>query len=296
MRELREQSTIYKFGLASLGDVVATSPIVKYAIKNYHKNSDYRVIISKAFRALIPFVPEEKMVNLGENTNEVIPNWPMRNMLFWPKQDSITSNPWHYSHLSDVFSFHLLGHTLSNESSYYTPLEPVNISNFNLPSKFVIIVAEATDLLRSFTPRTIQEIVNFLNTTPYAPVLVGRKQMYPINKAISIIGQTDIPQLASIMGKAACVIGMDTGAIHLAGTTPTNIISGFTTIDPRLRLVRRPKGQQIVIAPDCECRFCLTKSRRFPNTECEFGDILCRQELTSSKFIAPLSLLLSSMQ
>ena len=245
------------------------------------------MLVLKDFRCLFPFVPEDKFLDLNESPN--LPNYYFRSMIIKPKDAIIVVDWGGCSVLGDIYGVNILGKTLPKKLYEYIPLVPVDISDFRLPSKFVIISADYQEHIRSLTEETLQGIVDYLLTTPFTPVLVGKYERYTLRGALDLTGQTSIPQLASILREAACVVGGDSGVIHLAGTTETPIVSGFTSIDPQFRLVQRPKGVQVVLEPD-SCRFCRSYSRIVPphNEWCEFGDKICREELTSEKFISAL--------
>ncbi len=49
---------------------------------------------------------------------------------------------------------------------------------------------------------------------------------------LNLINKTDTLEIAAIMDKATAVIGMDGGLIHVAGFTDTQIVAGYTLVDP----------------------------------------------------------------
>mgnify|MGYP003949934351 CR=1 FL=1 len=70
------------------------------------------------------------------------------------------------------------------------------------------------------------------------------KNMYNIKGNINLINKTTIPELRWMMNnKALCVITMDSGILHVAGTTDCNIIQLGSSIDYRLRAPWRNGSQ-----------------------------------------------------
>jgi len=70
------------------------------------------------------------------------------------------------------------------------------------------------------------------------------KNMYNIRGNINLINKTTIPELRWMMNnKALCVITMDSGVLHVAGTTDCNIIQLGSSIDYKLRAPWRNGNQ-----------------------------------------------------
>ena len=52
-----------------LGDVIAASPVIKYAIENFHKDGKYLVSTVPAYRDMLWFVPDDKFNSIFENAH-----------------------------------------------------------------------------------------------------------------------------------------------------------------------------------------------------------------------------------
>jgi autotransporter strand-loop-strand O-heptosyltransferase len=71
------------------------------------------------------------------------------------------------------------------------------------------------------------------------------KNICNVNGGINLINKTNIPELRWMMNnKALCVITMDSGILHVAGTTDCNIIQLGSSIDYKLRAPWRNGNQE----------------------------------------------------
>jgi hypothetical protein len=293
VRHLKESPTVYGLTLAHLGDILAAVPVVKYALEEYHKEADYLVVTQNKFRPLLPFVPESKFRDL-DNGYFTGKDWATRANFVRPINTAIETLL--KISLSQAASLRLLGRILPPEKYYYIPLAPVDVGNFGLDfSNAVLLVVDSIDSKRLMPIQTLVELVQFLKSKEHTPVLVGSRQAANHNileelGAVSLVGKTSLSELASILSQSKAVVGMDSGIINLAGTTSTPVVAGYTTWDPELRELPRPKGVHLKVVPECECRFCACRSNRSQAAmdNCEFGDLLCLKQLTGAKFIEQL--------
>jgi ADP-heptose:LPS heptosyltransferase len=112
---------------------------------------------------------------------------------------------------------------------------------------------------------------------------------------IDLRNKTSLAQLASIMDKSFAVCGIDSGPIHLAATTETPVICGFTVVSPEYRV---PFGKEKTFFPidaDVECSGCESKwAAAYHNFEnCYFGEPTCISTFTADRFIHHIDLLIN---
>ncbi len=69
------------------------------------------------------------------------------------------------------------------------------------------------------------------------------KDVFDIKGGINLINKTTIPELRWLMNKAFCVITMDSGILHVAGTTDCNIIQLGSSLNHKLRAPWRNGSQ-----------------------------------------------------
>jgi FkbM family methyltransferase len=158
----------------------------------------------------------------------------------------------------DIRQFHALdlGFMLSSEEmSYdYTPNEYLQIEN--LPNEYVCIHVSNTWPSRTYADEKLQKLINELNIKNIPVVLVGKnsseKGFYNIDKktknlslnlGLDLTNKLDLSQCWHVINKSTCFITMDSGLLHLAGTTDTFIVQLGSSIDNKLRAPYRNNSQ-----------------------------------------------------
>lgn len=143
-----------------------------------------------------------------------------------------------------------------------------NIDRFNIPPNNVVVTCGATCKTRTWPEAEVQKTVQGLLDRGITPVILGRSKLHGDYKAefptlntegaINLIDKTSPLEAYQIISQSSCVMGVDNGLIHLAGCTETPIIAGFTNVNPKDRVIVRPRGKTLVITPPAElkCRFC----------------------------------------
>lgn len=187
----------------------------------------------------------------------------------------------------------------------------VDISNFSLPEKYVVICTGYTVGVREFNAKAVNEIVDWLNSKGYTAVFVGQDSTptgakHIINakfnaevnysKGINLINKTSLLQVSKITQGSKAVVGVDCGLLHLAGGTDAPIVAGFTTVRPELRAPIRNNilGHNFYpVVPDSslKCRFCQSDTNFLYDHDyknCIYEDLACIPQLTSTKFIESL--------
>jgi len=302
----------YSVNSTALGDVLAAVPVVKYAIETYHQDCDYRVIASKHFRDLFTFVPNSKFLVLEDDTWRFDKTYSVRRLNDVDKKGGnlcrLTPSKMTLSHYASIG---LLGKILTKENYNYVSLPQVDISKFNTDfSKAVVLIVSYRDINRSIPSDELSKIAAYVHERGLTPVYVGRTEdgawktrapvspFTPPSYGLDLRNQTSILELASIMTKAIAVCGVDSGPIHLAGTTPTTIIAGYTNVDWRYRVPVRTRGRTIVIEPDpMDCRYCSSHwLKDFYNfLNCYYGHNNCVKTLRAKKYINALTSILKDM-
>lgn len=126
----------------------------------------------------------------------------------------------------------------------------------NLPKNYIVIHPSKSWPSRSWERDRWQELIDRLNTIGIPVILIGKdssevgtyliqKPIYDlkIQLGLNLINKINIHQTWHIINKASKIITMDSGILHLAGTTDTHIIQLGSSIDPRLRAPYRNGSQ-----------------------------------------------------
>ena len=295
---------VYCLNSAAVGDLIAAAPSLKYAIENFHKNSDYRVGVHEEFKVFFPFVPEDKFVEVKAEYDK---DYTIRhlNMLgVGGRICKLTPSRMNLTHYSCIG---LLARVLSDDQLKYVPLPKVDISRYNTDfSKCVVIITTFRDKQRTIPASEITKIAEYIQHKGLTPVYVGRTGAISIWKknlaktdfeypgfGLDLRNDTTFLELATIMGQSKAVVGMDGGPIHLAFTTDVPVVCGFTTIAPEFRIPYRGTARTEAVVPSIFCNFCESNwslnSWDFSKCPRNMEAAECVTKMSSSKFIAALN-------
>ena len=191
-------------------------------------------------------------------------------------------------------------------------LPEVDVTKFNIDfSKAVILIVSYRDINRSLPSEEVLKIADFVRSHGLIPVYVGRtingawRERAPVSPfvppdfGIDLRNQTSILELASIMDKSLAVCGVDSGPIHLAGTTKVPILAGYTNVAWYHRIPKRKTGFTVVIEPDpMDCRYCSSIwAKDFYNfLNCFYEHNNCVKTLRAEKYINALKSILGLIE
>lgn len=206
----------------------------------------------------------------------------------------------------------------------YKPGQPGS-ARFDFPlilqEKYVVITTGFTSEVKEFLPQYVNEIVDYIHSKKYGVVFLGQsntptgghhvihgKFRHEINfaKGINLVDKTTLLQAAEVINNASCVVGVDNGLLHVAGTTEVPIVGGFTFITPESKMPYRHNqlGWNFYpVLPDesLSCKFCqvttnLLYGHDYRNClwqgEYDNRRYLCVKQMRPEKFIAHLEKIL----
>ena len=127
----------------------------------------------------------------------------------------------------------------------------------NLPKKYVVVHPTKTWKSRSWSQHNWQQLINSLNQKNISVVAIGKtsselgfwgKTKKPlldikIKNGINLMDKTSLSQTWHIIDKADLIITLDSGILHLAGTTDTHILQIGSSINPKFRAPYRNGSQ-----------------------------------------------------
>lgn len=184
---------------------------------------------------------------------------------------------------------------LSSVTSNLVPLGP-----------YIVLTAGASFENRQMTPDAFNAVKDHIKKKGYTPVILGKTVMgknderkiqvhegYDFTGTVNLINQTpDILEAAKIIDGAEMIVGLDNGLLHLAATTATPIVYGYTIALPEHREPKPLAGQPIVnliLDPSVlSCIGCQSQMRFLFNHEfskCAYNDVLCTKFLTGPLWI-----------
>ncbi len=225
-------------------------------------------------------------------------------------------------HLVDYAFLKLCDENPNITHKNYLRVDPIkDLSWFSLPEKYVVVTTGFTAEVREFAPKHVNMIVQYITQKGYYPVFLGEtstktggrhviegtfKEDIDFSAGLNLVDKTSLLEAASIMDKAAAVVGVDNGLLHLAGCTDVPIVSGFTTVSPE---IRNPIRNNILgwncynVLPDSalDCKFCQQTTnflyghdykKCWYKEKKERGSISCVDQMTADKFIVELEKIL----
>lgn len=235
------------------------------------------------------------------------------------KNEQIARSP--YAHKISNLSAHLVDHGFytmvhtSPEDKYkdYIQLDPIDISKFNLPEKYVVVTTGFTTETRRWREDYINETVDYIISKNYTPVFIGKSNTTTgtnhvitgnfkadYSRGINLIDKTDLFEAHAIMNGATVTIGIDNGLMHLNSMGKAPAIWGFTSVEPRHRLPYKDsvlgKDCYVVKPKDLECFGCQSNwNFADPTVDfkfCPYKDYLCVQQMTPDLWIEQLEKIL----
>lgn len=237
-----------------LGDTICATPSLRKLHNTYGKKISVLTEHPDIFKKN-PYVNE--LYYTGNCDKEVLKN----------KFDLVTSfhpnNPNSFGislrhNQFDIRQFHAAGlgfQLLEGEMDMdYFPDEFLPIEN--LPNKFVVIHPVQTWASRTWAPENWKLLTNLLNDSDVSVISVGKDSSeighsntqkpvfdFPIRMGLNLLNKANISQTWWLMQKSMGVVTMDSGMLHLAGTTDANIFQLGSSVNYKLRAPYRNGSQ-----------------------------------------------------
>ncbi len=162
--------------------------------------------------------------------------------------------------MCDIRQFHAkdLGFMLTPEElscDFFPDDFSACMQNFNLPEKYVVIHPVQSwesrtweeekwrALCEKLAAENIPVVAVGKNSGEYSDHLQQDKPVFALDSVIDLTNKTTLDQTWYILNNSCCVITMDSGILHLAGTTDTNIIQLGSSIHPYFRAPYRNGSQ-----------------------------------------------------
>ena len=159
----------------------------------------------------------------------------------------------------DIRQFHAfkLGFMLTKEEMEYDYLpddfEPIE----GLPEKYVLIHPVQTWPSRTWSAESWMSLVELLNNRGISVVSVGKDSSeigffnvqkpifnFEIPNGLNLMNKTSLSQVWHLIQNSISFVTMDSGLLHLAGTTDAEIIQLGSSIKPEFRIPYRQGSQQ----------------------------------------------------
>lgn len=192
----------------------------------------------------------------------------------------------------------------------YAHFEQDDLDKIELPAvalaleakKYAVITTGQTTNSRVVPKGAWNDIIDHVIARGLTPVFLGKAVMDTGNAqnihtkfdadthfdmGIDLRNKTTLMQAASIMSRAAMVIGHDNGLLHLAGCTDVPIVFGYNLASPEHREPRRAVGRVYNVTltqKELACIHCQSNCNfviGFNYRNCFYGDLACMPLLFS---------------
>jgi len=237
-------------GCRALGDTLAVTPTLRKLYNSYGKKISVATHQPEIFKNN-PYVDNifNEITDDIKNDYEVFESF---NIGYHP-------NGICYKHNAmDIRQFHAvnLGFMLTKDemSMDYFPDEVESIEG--LPEKYVLIHPVQNWNSRTWDAKKWQMLTKLLNERGIAVISVGKDSSelggsnvdkpvfnFNIDIGLNLMNQTTLSQTWWLINSAMCFITMDSGLLHLAGTTDSEIIQLGSSIHPQFRAPYRKNNQ-----------------------------------------------------
>lgn len=239
----------------SLGDTIASTPIIRKLYNSYNQKIRIISIHQEIFKNIsyVEKVYDPQSVNLDFIKENFIYHNSFNNI---GKKNQFGVEIKHNT--IDIRQFHAinLGMMLGiDEMEYdYTPDKYEVIDG--LPEKYVLIHPVQTWPSRTWSAENWVKLTHLLNDRNISVVSIGKDSSetgffdikkpifnFHIENGMNLMNKTTISQAWHLINNSLCFITMDSGLLHLAGTTDTEIIMLGSSIRPEFRLPYRKNTQ-----------------------------------------------------
>ena len=233
-----------------LGDLICATPTIKKIHDSYGQKITILSKMPELFKTN-PYV-EKSFKSSSVDIGYFNENYLMHNSFY--NVGKRNERGIEYKHnMIDIRQFHAihLGFMLTAKEMecFYEPLTPLTIE---LPEKYVLIHPVSTWESRTWPAQNWMQLTQSLNDLDIAVVSIGKDSSetgffnvqkpvfnFEIPHGLNLMNKTTISDCWHIINKASCFVTMDSGLLHLAGTTDTPIIHLGSSLNPLLRIPYR---------------------------------------------------------
>jgi ADP-heptose:LPS heptosyltransferase len=239
-------------GGMGLGDTLCATPLVRKISKSYNKKVSVISHHSDIFKNL-PYVSNNYQYT-PELYEEIANKYEMLSTFDISYRDNGVCNK---HNLIDIRQFHAINlglMLLKDEMELDYIADDVELPD--LPEKYVLIHPVQNWESRTWSAKNWQMLTQLLNEKGISVISVGKNSSevgssmvdkpvfdFPIKKGINLMNQTSLDQTWHLINKSSCFITMDSGLLHLAGTTDVDIIQLGSSINPEFRSPYRHGSQ-----------------------------------------------------
>lgn len=238
----------------ALGDLICATPTIRKLAESYEQKITVVSPIPELFKKLDYVEASYKSSSIDwDYFNE---NYLMHNSFYNVGKKNERGVEMKHNNM-DIRQFHAvnLGFMLRRDEMKcdYLPLTDLEME---LPEHYVLIHPVTTWANRTWAAEKWMALTEMLNEIGIHVISIGKDSSetgffnvdkpvfnFEIPLGINLMNKTSISDCWHLINKASCFITMDSGLLHLAGTTRTEIIHLGSAIAPEFRIPYRGGGQ-----------------------------------------------------
>jgi ADP-heptose:LPS heptosyltransferase len=238
-------------GSRALGDTLSATPTIRKLFNSY----DRKISVITHHPYLFTNNPYVDVV-YSSLTDEILNEYTVFNSF---NVDYNSNGVCHKHNVMDIRQFHAvnLGFMLTKDEMVldYIPddYEPIT----GLPEKYVLIHPVQNWNSRTWDAKKWILLTKLLNERGISVVSVGKDSSefggsnvqkpvfnFEIDLGLNLMNQTSLSQTWHLINNSMCFVTMDSGLLHLAGTTDAEIIQLGSSINPEFRVPYRNGSQE----------------------------------------------------
>ncbi len=229
-----------------LGDLISATPTIKKLSDYYERKITILSRMPDVFKKN-PFV-EDSFKITSVDIEYFNKNYLMHNSFYNVGKKNQYGIEYKHN-MIDIRQFHAihLGFMLAKDEMecFYQPSHPFDIE---LPKEYICIHPVTTWAVRTWDSLNWMNLTEKLNSIGLSVVSIGKDSSetgffnvqkpvfnFEIKNGLNLMNKTNISDCWHIISRARCFITMDSGLLHLAGTTETPIIQLGSSLKPEFR-------------------------------------------------------------
>jgi len=239
----------------ALGDTIASTPLLRKLYNSYNQ----KITVISNFQEIFTNNPYVEKVYKTETINieYMKENYLYHNSFYnMGNKDEFGIEMKHNT--VDIRQYHAikLGMMLGNDELEYDYIpdkyEPIE----GLPEKYVLIHPVQTWPSRTWSAKNWVKLTDLLNKRNISVVSIGKDSSetgffnvdkpifnFDIENGLNLMNKTSLSQAWHLINNSIAFVTMDSGLLHLAGTTDSEIIMLGSSIRPEFRLPFRKHSQ-----------------------------------------------------
>ena len=240
-------------GCRALGDALCATPLIRKLYNSYNKKVSVITHMTELF-SNNPYV--KNVYNNSINKEDLKENYDVYETFDVSYKENGVCNK-HNS--MDIRQFHAisLGLMLTKEEMTLDYIPKYSTVVPNIPEKYVLIHSVQNWNSRTWNVNNWKLLTKLLNEKGISVISIGKNSSelggsnvdkpvfdFDIENGLNLVNKTTLDETWSLIANSLCFITMDSGLLHLAGTTDAQIIQLGSSINPEFRAPYRYGSQE----------------------------------------------------